>query len=240
MGQWRHQHKNVAGRIGYERPGEIAELWDSKRQDFVETRLPEGLTSPFVVDPRRGVIVFQLRAGRIKPQSFVGAFRALLNEASPDDFWRVEYLVQGEPLWEWEARAKRLTRLEVRVERPNPHFGGRREIEEFVESHRARVVKIILEAYADDPQGLTLDQFLRQAIEQGLYQGNVKVAAEFDSPQGPEVRVWRSDVEGSPEETEVPVDPVTGDASTDAMQQELDEYPDPELNDGRDTGAETA
>jgi hypothetical protein len=224
-GQWREQNGDIAGRIGYERPAEVAELWDDQRQDFVERHLVEGLTSPFVVDPRRGLVVFQLRAGRIKPQSFVGALKGLLDEADPQGEWTVDFLIRGEPLDEWEQRARRITNIEVRVERPNPHYAGRDEIEEFVEGHRAKVVKIILQAYEDDPQGLSIDEFVRQAIDQGLYKGRVKVGAEFDTEHGVERREWRSDVEGSPEQTEVSLDPQTGDASTEAMQEELEEYP---------------
>jgi hypothetical protein len=231
MGQWRRDGAVIAGRIGYERPGEVAELWDAARRDFVERRLVEGLTSPFVLDPRTGIIVFQLRASRIKPQSFAGAFRSLLNEVAPREEWRVEYIVQGEPWHAWEDRAKRIVRLEVRVERPNPHFGGRRDIESFVEDHRARAVKIILDAYKDDPQGLTLDEFLRQAVDQALYQGSVKAVAEFDTAHGIEQRVWRSDVEGSPEETTVPLDPETGDASAEAMREELEELEEEQYGD---------
>jgi hypothetical protein len=229
MGQWRHEDLKIAGRIGYERAGEVAELWDQTRQDFVERQLPEGLTSPYVLDPSTGLVVFQLRAGRIKPQSFAGAFRALLNDVTPEREWRVEYLIHGEPLWHWADRAARITRLEVRIERPNPNWGGRDDIQGFVEGHRAEVVKFILQAYKGDPRGLSLDEFLKDAIEQGLYKGSVKVGAEFETPVGTEQLEWRSDVQGAPQQTEVPLDPATGEASAEAMVDELDEYSDLEV-----------
>lgn len=224
LGQWRwlEPGRRISGRIGYERPGEIAELWDPRRNDFVETQLPEGMTSPFLLDVQDGRIAFQLRAGRIKAQSFSGALRALLNEADPNGFWRVEHLAAGEPWSEWQARARRIQKLEIRVERPNPHYGGRDDIEAFVEDHRARVVKLILEAYETDPQGLTLDEFIEEAIEQSLYRGNLTATADFQTEFGPERRVWRKDVEGSPIETKVPADPETGEASPEALADELD------------------
>jgi hypothetical protein len=41
----------TTGRIGYERVGDIAELWDEQARDFKERRLREGVTSPRTVAP---------------------------------------------------------------------------------------------------------------------------------------------------------------------------------------------
>lgn len=225
LGQWRWQseRRSLTGRIGYEREGELTELWDFERNDFVEARLPEGVTAPFVVDVERGLIAFQLRPGRIERQSFAGAFRKMLNETDPSGIWKVEPFAESEPWWEWQERAARIQRIEIRIERPNPHFGGRREVEALVDGHRARVVKLIFEAYQNDPQGLEIDEFLREAAEQALYRGNLKAIAEFDTELGPQERVWRKDVEGSPVERKVPADPQTGEASPEAIEAELED-----------------
>jgi hypothetical protein len=223
MGQARRRENIVIGRIGYERLGELAELWDEQRKDFKETQLPEGLTSPFALNLLTGRVAFQLRAGRIEPNSFTGAFRALLNEGIGLPLWRVDLAVREINWSRWRESVKRIRYVEVRVERPNPNYHGRDEIERIVEGTNAQLVKMIFDA-GDEHGGLNIDDpLIREAIEHALDEhGTVKavgqpgIGAERES-------VWRSDKEGAPVETRAPVDPATREVESRALEKEVKE-----------------
>jgi hypothetical protein len=233
MGQVRSEGRVFVGRIGYERPGEIAELWDSETRDFKETRLREGLTSPFALSNQNLVVVFQLRAGRIKANSFTGAFQALLNEAIGRPMWRVQPLVVGEDWLRWQSRVDRIDRVEVRVERPNPNYHGRGEVERIVEGTRSRLVKMIFDARDDELDGLNVDDpLIREAIEHALDDhGNVKAVGEVDGEQ----TVWRSEREGAPVESRVPIDERTREARPDALRWQVQSAaPPPDETDDED------
>jgi hypothetical protein len=220
MGQWRREEGMIVGRIGYERAGDLAELWDADRNDFAERRLPEGLTSPFALDPEKLEVVFQLRAGRIRPTSFTKAFQALLNEAGGSRNWRVEHLISGEPFESWVQRVRRVRRLEVRLERPNPDYHGRDRVEELIEGANAQLLKLILET--DDPNGLNLtDELVIEAIDHAAEHGSVKALGDEVVEQRTRETQWRSDVEGSPVQAKVEVDPQTREARPDELRRAL-------------------
>jgi hypothetical protein len=224
MGQWIRRNGVAIGRIGYERAGDLAELWDPSVNDFRETRLKEGLTSPFALDLEKFRVVFQLRAGRIQPTSFTGAFRSLLNEAVGKAVWRVTHDVVGETLDEWIETVRHVDRLEIRLERPNPDYHGRDAIERLIEGTRAEMAKIILDASDEEIRGLNLDDdFVRQAIEHGQAYGKIKAVATVQVQQRSREVQWRSEVEGSPKEARVEADPATREALPDELERVLEE-----------------
>ncbi|MFN8223400.1 MAG: hypothetical protein U0R50_09180 [Gaiellales bacterium] len=219
MARWNEEKGFFNGRIGYERVGERTTLWDDSVNDFKATRIREGTTSPFAIDPERGVVAFQLRPGRINPHSFTGALRALLNASGDEEGWSVEPYVREVGFEQWVETVDRVTRLEIRLDRPNPHYHGLDEIEELIEGTRSRSARIILEADPANLDGIDInDQFIVQAIEHAHEYG--KITAQGASGQGGATQVepkWRSDVEGSPEEATVPADPNTREASADEL-----------------------
>jgi hypothetical protein len=225
MGQWSFEDGYAVGRIGYERPGEVAELWDERINDFARTTLPEGVTSPFVVSMEQMIVAFQLRAGRIKPTSFTGAFQALLNDATWAD-WRVRPLVRGVN-WEiWRESVDRVERVEVVLPRPNPNYRGREHIEQLIEGAHARRTRIVWEASEEDLAGLNLDDaFVRESIEHALDEdAKLRVSGVEETDVGPRQTQWRSEVEGVPQEGQAEVNPETGEAEPEALRREVDEY----------------
>ena len=223
MGQFTTMDDVVVGRIGYQRPGDLAELWDDRISDFKETRLIDGLTSPFALNLDNLAIVFQLRAGRIKHTSFTGALQALLNEASGDTIWRVRPIVQGVDWERWRTSVLRVRHLELKMERPNPNYHGRNHVESIVEGTNARLARLVLDADEQDLDGLNIDDpLIREAIQHALEDyGSVKAVGDVPTPTGSQESVWRSDVDGSPIETRVPVDPATREVVPDALRDEL-------------------
>jgi len=227
MGQVADEERAVVGRIGYERAGDLAELWDPELKDFKEERLREGLTSPFALDRSNLVVIFQLRSGRIEHHSFTGAFRALLNEASGEPIWGIRPIVQGVTWERWRESVTRVRHLEVRLERPNPNYQGRDEIERIIEGAKARMVRMVFDAQEDEVEGLNLDdEVVHEAIEHARADyGNVKAVADIDTEGGRQESVWRSDREGAPLETRVPLDPETREARREALVEELPDAP---------------
>lgn len=221
MGQARRDAGVIYGRIGYQRQGDLADIWDDHINDFVEQRLQEGLASPFALNETNLVIAFQLRAGRIKPNSFIGAFQALLNESSGETIWAVRPIYQGVDWEQWRASAIRVRHIELKLERPNPNYHGRNQVEQIVEGARARLARVIFDA--DDPAGLDIDDpLIREAIEHARADyGAVKAVGDVVTDGAVHESVWRSDVEGSPIETKVRVNPETREVYAEALGAEL-------------------
>lgn len=217
MGRWQLSQGIFTGRIGYERAGDVAELWDDSISDFRASTLREGLTSPFALNPETGLIAFQLRSGRIQPHSFTGAFRSLLAEATRVA-WRVTVQVREQTLDHWLSTVRRVDRLELRLERPNPNYRGRQAIERLIEGTRAGMAKVILEADDNNPAGLDVgNAFVREAIDHAQDYGTIKAVGDIVERQRSREVQWRSEVEGSPKEARVPADPETKDADPDEL-----------------------
>ena len=63
LGQWRYDDDAIVGRIGFEAEPGVTELWSEERNDFVDTAVPTGVTSPFAIRPADFRVAFQLRPG---------------------------------------------------------------------------------------------------------------------------------------------------------------------------------
>ena len=236
MGQWRQEGRYVFGRIGFQRPGGVAELWDESINDFREQVIPAGQTSPFAVNVETLRVAFQLRSGWIRPTTFTGALQALLNEASNLAIWRVRHEVVKIPWERWRAEVSRVTRLEFRLKRPNPNYTDREFVERLVEDTQAGLVALRLAAREDAPGGIDLDtDIIRQAIDhtqrgygtlRARGEGSVTTeGGERVRPDREGTTQWESTEEGVAPVREVSVDPDTGDAGYDALKRELEGEP---------------
>ncbi len=224
----------IVGRIGYQRPGDLTELWDPDRNDFTELRNVEGMTSPYALNLDNLAVIFQLRSSRIKQTSFTGAFQALLNEGHGDLFWRVEPIVQGVTWTRWEESVRRITHIDIKVTRPNPNYKGRNELEARVEGANAGLIRYIADARDDSVEGLNVgDTLISEAIEHALDgYGEFRASGTIDTDEGPHQSLWRSDREGSPLVTDVPIDPAIREADHRALVAEVPVAP-PEVIDER-------
>lgn len=145
MGQVHRSGEFLHGRIGFESEGSATELWDPERQDFTEGIIRSGVTSPFGIALRDLRIAFQLRGQDIRHQSFIGAFQALLREAS-HSYWIVELVSHELEFDRWRESVDRVVTMRFLLNEPNPHFGGRRMIEGLVGDTGARMVSVVLNA----------------------------------------------------------------------------------------------
>lgn len=217
---------SLLGTIGVQSAtGGHADLWDDDAQDFVGHDLPEGVKTPWVADLRSLRVAFQLKPRIDKRQGFAGALRKLLNESAGADLWDVEPEMDPTPWEEWIARVDRITRLTVRLDRPNPQYEDREEAEELIEESHAEKVRIAFEAREGeslDPDG---PELLKEGIEHadagyGRYTAVAEVGggtAKFDSKN-----------RSAPPELEVPADHETGDAFPSALRRAVGDDPGPD------------
>lgn len=228
--QWRmarhstRKSNYIVGRIGFQMPGSTEELWDEESKDFVGTRLVLGTTSPFVIDLSNMRVAYQLRGGRIRPQTFIGNFQALLNGAAAGRwYWRVSPEVVGITWPAWVEDVPRVSELRVRIERPNPNYKGRKRVEGLVEGAAAEVVTLAIRAREDAPGGVNVDDaFVAEAIEQAADSGKYSARGVQEIEGRPVPVQWRSEVEGASIQREVPVDPETREADPSTLQRELE------------------
>lgn len=223
MGQHHQEGTSIVGRIGFE-ASSIAELWDVERQDFSEAHLTSGLTSPFAIDPRELRVAFQLRPGLIRVKSFTGALQALMNEASPEDRWRVSQELETVTFDEWIETVDRVLGLRVRVERPNPHYADRENVRRLIEGANARMAELAWKADADALDGLDVNEpFIREAIDHASKYGNYSATGEReDKPVQ-----WGSDQEAAAEQREVEADPATREVPTAKLREQLGDVVEP-------------
>lgn len=210
----------VRSRIGFEREGATAELWDERAQDFYPAKLLEGATSPFVASLQTGVVAFQIRPGVIRRQTFAGALQALLNESSESVEWRVEDLVREIDWDTWLTQVDRVVEVRVTVERPNPTWGKRRQLRRLVEDTGSRIVTLAAQADPASATGLDVEKdLLGEAIEhvQAGY-GRRSAVGEITDGQTRRRVEWREAVRGVPVEAEATTQVSTSEADPDELQ----------------------
>jgi hypothetical protein len=216
----------ILGRIGFEEPGTVEEIWNEEIQDFEEKRLTLGTTSPFVMDTASLRIAYQLRPGRIRPTTFTGNLQALLNAAAGRTWrWRVRPDVLGIPWDDWIESVDKVTELRLKIREPNPNWGGRRRVEEVVTGANAALVNIVYRARKDSSEGVDLtDEMIAESIEHADdgYGEYSAVGERVENGERVSTR-WRPEVEGEPLGREVEADPTTSEASHDELRQVLEE-----------------
>ena len=166
----------ITGKLGFvRRAPTAATTYDDAIQDFVTTQAlaDEGSFTMYAVDTNREVVAFEDRPPDIRRQSFVGAFRALLDE---NDFpAAVEPLTDPNDFDRWAASVDRVVRVRAVVHSPNPewHAGAelvRRIVQESA-AERAEVVAVARPDTGLDARAPWIDGALQQVAEHG--QGKV-------------------------------------------------------------------
>jgi hypothetical protein len=223
MGPVSRQGRYVQGRIGFQRTGGTAELWDDSTGDFVQRAVIEGYTSPFDIDIERKLVAFQVRPGLIEPNSFIGAMEALLDEGSAYQGWSVAHVNNAIDFDEWAQSKGRIDQVLIRLERPNPHYGDRESVESVVEGANAASVTIRVVAAKDDADGVNLDDpLLSEAIQHvfagyGYFTAVAGVRGSLDR--------WDSRVEGAPPVfLSQEVDPSTKEVSWPQLREALERF----------------
>lgn len=221
MGQTREDDGVIFGRIGFQSRGSVTEVWNAEKNDFEEQVFPSGVTSPFAIRTADFRIAFQLRGGTIRRQSFVGAFQALLREASRSR-WIVESLRREVAFSEWRHEVDRIVSMRFRLERPNPHYGDRDFVRELVYGTGSAMASILLRTHDDDLSGLDVDSdFVSQAVEHASTYGTFRAVGERQVDGETERVDWDLASGGEVQSRTVGADPQTGEVPQAELGQEL-------------------
>jgi hypothetical protein len=201
----------LSGRIGFIKEGDVVTYgWDPDAEDFRTEEASGGVIVPFIIDADEKLLAFQLRSGLVRPTTFTGAFQGLLN-LSAVYRWQVQPLVIERSFSDWIESVQVITEVRFRLQRPNPNWRGRREVEHIVEELDAEVAR--LEARAAEGETLnTNSPLFRQALDhaldrygRGVVRGldEAQTESEWDSAGGGTIPV-RSEVRSETDRDEVP------------------------------------
>ncbi|HEV2809616.1 MAG TPA: hypothetical protein VGV93_04355 [Acidimicrobiales bacterium] len=209
LGGLRRDGSMFTGRIGFERARGRNELWDEERQDFFQSVLREGATSPFALNADSMIVAFQLRSSpQIKRTSFTGAFQAILREGSQQDDWDVAPLTKETTLDEFVQRVEVVHVFKARLLRPNPDFRNRDRVEQLIEGTNANLLDIA----AQNDDGIELDDATVQQAIAHADDGHGHYLAK-GKEHGNEV-TFDSRTDEAPPEVQTPdIDPATGEVS---------------------------
>jgi hypothetical protein len=204
----------IFGRIGFENPatGEIG-VWDEATKDY--RSIQPGQIVRYAIDVGARRVGFELKSGVVRPGTFQGNFQALLNRESPYR-WRVHLEGVAQPPWEeWRAWISRLTKVSLKMERPNPRYPGEL-VEHMFED--AKLAAATIGASGDD---IDIDdsELLRQAFALAQTHGHIRA----EGVVGPEAKKeeWRSEEEGAVERDTAKRDPDTQEIPPDEFKRVL-------------------
>jgi hypothetical protein len=157
----------IIGRIGFVNDNEVRTVFfDADEQDFVRGVAPSGVVVPFAIRLGDGLVAFQLRPGLVRTSSFTGALEALLNDPASEYLWSIKAAVQAEDWQAWSARVSKVTAFNIRLDRPNPHYGDDDRIESVIEGIRVEYMRLSGSALNE---GINIDDDLfRQAVNHVL------------------------------------------------------------------------
>lgn len=158
----------VVSRIGFVSESTLTSLFfDTDTGDFVTAAVPSGVLVPFAIRLSDGVIAYQLRPGLVREASFTQALEGLLNATRREYVWNVRPAVRSSTWEEWRESVATISGFNIRVERPNPHYGDDHLIEDAVESIRLEYLR--LTGSAIDDEGIDPDaELFRQAVNHVL------------------------------------------------------------------------
>jgi hypothetical protein len=142
--------EHIAAKLGFTHEGNQERIeYDEEAEDFVvtEARESETVYSHFVIDTTSEVMAFEV-GGAIERQSFLGAFKNLLDEA---DFpATVELLTDPAGLRQWAETVDRVVTIRAVVHNPNPGWAADAgAVRELVQQAEAAVADVTVKASQD-------------------------------------------------------------------------------------------
>ena len=147
----RHEVDFVVGKLGFVRTSPAAETrYDEEEEDFItaESVANEGSFSMFAIDTRTEIMAFEERPPYIRRQSFLGAFKSLLQAA--DFRASVTLLPDPTEFREFVESVDRIQRIRAVVFSPNPGFRqDARNFQEIIESANAQRAELVAVAKGD-------------------------------------------------------------------------------------------
>lgn len=169
----------LTGKLGYVHEAEsMTTSYDETVQDFIEepTTARQAEYSRWALDLSTQDLAFELRSPEIEFQSFVGAFRGLL-DLHLDARLTVEIPVQPATFFEWRRSVQRLLRFRAVLRPPNPDWADRPErLRELVDKTNA--TEVTLEAKADPQEGLNVEDTILGDVVAFQGEGYARVTAD--------------------------------------------------------------
>lgn len=171
----------VTGRLGFLEPATTAGInYSEDTQDFIEVEEQHagGTFSNFAVHVPSQYIIFELKPqpNEIRPASFVGALRAILQQ---DQFARLtaELVFDSAKLNEWLDSVDKVSSIKISLRRPNPDYTGRPEsIKRILEATNASKVRIEAES---EEEGLEVrDSDLREYTDYAEDYGSIRATGD--------------------------------------------------------------
>lgn len=156
------------GKIGFvsQRDRLRSPFFDDQTNDFAERDIPAGVVVPFMIDISTANVVYQLRPPAVREATFTGALSALLTSDSPYA-WEAGSVLEEISFENWNRDVERVTKFDIRLEKPNPHYFDADIAELLVESLEAEYVR--LAAAAPPGEALNTDsQIFQQAMDHVL------------------------------------------------------------------------
>lgn len=159
--------KYILGRLGFVGEAQFTTVdWDEEQEDFEVADAAGGSIVPVAIRTDLRVIAFQLKSGLVRPTSVTGALQALLSQDSDYD-WVVRPLYVESSFESWLRTVERVTEARFRIERPNPDWADRPDVERIITDLEAEVAR--LEARAAEGEALnTSGSLFRQALDHVL------------------------------------------------------------------------
>jgi hypothetical protein len=201
------------GKLGFVSEAEaMRTYYDEVRKDFLVVPASEERVqySHWVLKLDDQVLVFVRKTGAIDPQSFVGAFKALL-QLHPDQSLTVEYVSEPASFFEWARSVQRIVRFHAVVRPPNPRWTERTDrIRQLIEGTNADQVMLDATTAREKTNGLHVDGTIFEEIVEYGADGYSTVKAEgfsgptlrtYDSKRRIEVRKF--DAPPTPEDTDL-------------------------------------
>jgi hypothetical protein len=218
LGQVHERDGYLFGRLGYEASTGV-DLWDDDEQDFAPTTVPGGLATPFAIRLADLALIFQTRKQDIRVTSFTGALRDILRNAT-NERWDIVAMNRTSSFREWKRTVETVGRLRFHLERPNPNYEGRPEVERLIESLGLDVATLDLRSEDGIDTDVALAQQMLDHVERGY--GNAVAVGEREIDGEKIESVWDSTLHGESLVTAAEVDPETGEVSVEVLIMELE------------------
>lgn len=131
VGRTQVEEDILYGRLGFEGSG-LTDLWNEENKDFQEAPTLTGLVAPFAIALSDLRLIFQTRGRDIRINSFTGALRGILRDAS-GEYWEIEVPRREMSFSQWRQTVDRVIEMRFHVEPPNPNYQDRPDLERLIE-----------------------------------------------------------------------------------------------------------
>ena len=141
--------KYLVGKLGFiSSVQESITDYDENQKDFTQQSIDirQATFSQWAVDLSTQMIAFETKPPKIRFQSFIGAYKGILNQ-HPETGFTVEQILESAKFFDWVGKLDRITRFTASIRAPNPDFASRpRIIRELLEDTNAVSAKVELKS----------------------------------------------------------------------------------------------